>query len=102
MKGTSPNLPGEWHLNRVDASVEQAGTLGHMGHQEFHLIGEYAAIAQNKVFPQAGDVRRVEQGHVGLLGRAVALAVVAGPAGGDHVHPVVNAVLRERNDVFTC
>jgi hypothetical protein len=36
----------------------------------------------------------------GLLGRAAALAVVAGAAGRDHVHPVVLAVLGEGDDVL--
>lgn len=35
-----------------------------------------------------------------LLGRAVAFAVVTGPAGCDHIHPVVHAVLGEGNDVL--
>lgn len=35
-----------------------------------------------------------------LLRRARALAVVAGAAGRDHVHPVVLAVAREGHDVF--
>ena len=35
-----------------------------------------------------------------LLGRAVAFAVVAGSAGGDHVHPAVLTLLRERDDVL--
>jgi hypothetical protein len=70
-------------------------------HQEFHLIGQDAAVAQDEVLPQAGHIGRIQQRHVGLLGRAAAaLAVVAGPAGGDHVHPVVLPVLRKRDDVF--
>lgn len=71
-----------------------------MRHQKLHLVRQDAAVAQNEVFPQAGHIRRVEQGHVGLLGRAAALAVVAGAAGRDHIHPGVDAVLRKRDDVF--
>ena len=66
-----------------------------MRHQKLHLIGQDTAVAQDEVFPQAGHVGGVEQRHMGLLGRAAALAVVAGAAGGDDVHPVVAAVLRE-------
>ena len=71
-----------------------------MRHQELHLIGQDAAVAQNEIFPQAGNIRRVKQWHVGLFGRATALAVIAGAAGGDHVHPCVDAVLSEWNDVL--
>ena len=71
-----------------------------MGHQKLHLVGQDAAVAQDEVFPQAGDIRRKEQRHVRLLGRAVTFAVVAGTAGGDHVHPVVHAVLSEGDDVL--
>jgi hypothetical protein len=69
-------------------------------HQELHLVRQDAAVAQDEVFPQAGHVRRVQQRHVRLLGRAAALAVVAGAAGRHHVHPVVLAVLGERDDVL--
>ena len=72
-----------------------------MRHQKFHLVGEYATIPQNKIFPQAGHIRRVEQGHVGLLGGAAAFAMVAATAGGDHIHPGVDAVLCEGNDMFS-
>ena len=71
-----------------------------MRHQKLHLVIQYAAVAQNKVFPQRGHIRRVQQRHARLLGRAVGFAVVAGLAGGDHVHPSVLAVLAEGNDVF--
>ena len=72
-----------------------------MRHQKFHLVGQNAAVAQNKVFPQGGRVRRVQQRHAGLLGRAVGFAVVTGFASGDHVHPSVLAVLAEGDDVFS-
>ena len=72
-----------------------------MRHQKLHLIGQYAAIAQNKVFPQARYVWRVQQRHVSLLGRSAAFAVVAGTAGRDHVHPGVDTFLRKRHDVLT-
>ena len=48
-----------------------------------------------------GNIRRVEQRHVRLLGGAVAFAVVATAAGGDDVYPAVDAALRQRNDVHT-
>src|ERR1035437_1241606 len=38
---------------------------------------------------------------MGLLGRAVAFAVVARTAGGDHIHPAIDTILGERNDVLT-
>ena len=72
-----------------------------MRHQKFHLIGEYAAIPQNKIFPQARYIRCLEQGHIGLLGRAAALSMVAATAGGDHIHPGVDAFLGEGDDVFS-
>ena len=72
-----------------------------MGHQELHLVVQDAAVAQDKVFPQGGHIRRVEQGHFGLLRGATALAVVASAAGGDHIHPVVHPVLGKRDDVLS-
>lgn len=72
-----------------------------MRHQKLHLICQYPAIAQNEVFPQTGDVRRVEQWHFRLLGGAATFTVVAGTAGCDNVHPGVDALLRKRNDVLT-
>ncbi len=71
-----------------------------MCHQELHLVGQNAPVAQNEVFPQARYVGRVQKRHVGLLGGAATLAVVAGAAGRDNVHPVVNAVLGKGNDVL--
>jgi hypothetical protein len=71
-----------------------------MRHQEFHLIGQNPAVAQNEIFPQAGHVGRVKQRHMRLLGRAGGFAVVAAFAGGDDVHPIVLAFERVRNDVF--
>ena len=71
-----------------------------MRHQKLHLICQYAAVAQNKVFPQAGHVGCVQQRHSGLLGCAAAFAVVAAATRRDHVHPGIHAFLREWNDVF--
>lgn len=51
-----------------------------MRHEELHLVGQDAPVAQDEVFPEAGDVGRVEQRHTGLLGGTTALAVVAGAA----------------------
>ena len=73
-----------------------------MRHQKLHLIGEYAAIPQNKIFPQAWHIRRVEQGHIGLLGRAAAFSMVAASACSDHIHPSVDAFLREGDDMLAC
>ena len=71
-----------------------------MRHQKLHLVRQDAAVTQDEVFPQAGHVGREKQRHVRLLGRTVAFAVVAGTAGGDHIHPVVHAILRKGNDVL--
>ena len=73
-----------------------------MRHQKLHLVCQYAAVAQNKVFPQTGDIRCVQQRHIGLLGRAAAFAVVAGAACCDDIHPRIYAFLRKWNDVFAC
>ena len=72
-----------------------------MRHQKFHLVGEYASIPQNKIFPQAGHIRCVEQGHIGLLGRAATFSMVAASACGDHIHPSIDAFLGEGNDMFS-
>ena len=71
-----------------------------MRHQKLHLVRQNAAVAQNEVFPQAGHIGRVQQRHAGLFRRTAAFAMVAGAAGGDHVHPGVDAFLRKWNDVF--
>ncbi len=71
-----------------------------MRHQKLHLIGQDASVAQNKVFPETGHIRRVEQRHMRLLGRAGGFAVVAAFAGGHHIHPAIYAALGIGNDVF--
>ena len=71
-----------------------------MGHQKIHLVCKNAAIAQDEVFPKAGHVRRIQERHMRLFGRARGLAVVAGAAGRGDVHPVVCAALRHRHDVL--
>ena len=71
-----------------------------MRHQKLHLVCQNAAVAQNEVFPQAGHIGRIQQRHTRLLRGAVAFAVVAGTAGGHHIHPAIDAVLGERNDVL--
>ena len=81
-------------------SDEQARSFGYVRHQKLHLIGQYAAITQNKVFPQAWHVRRVQQRHVGLFRGSAALSMVAGAACSHHVHPGVDAFLRKRHDVL--
>ena len=48
-----------------------------MCHQKSHLIGQDSAVSQNEIFPEAGHIRGIEQGHVGLLRRAAAFAVIA-------------------------
>jgi hypothetical protein len=86
--------------NTQPISGVQPGRLRQVRHQKFHLVRQDAAVAQDEVFPQAGNIRRVQERHVRLLGGAAAFAVVAGAAGGDHVHPRVDAILSERNDVL--
>ena len=71
-----------------------------MRHQKFHLVGQDAAVTQYKVLPQSRHIRRVQQGHAGLLGSAVGFAVVTTLTRSDHVHPRVLPVLAKRNDVF--
>ena len=72
-----------------------------MRHQKFHLVRQNSSIPQNKIFPQTGHIRRVKQGHIGLLGRAAALSMVAASTGGNHIHPGIDAFLCEGNDVFS-
>ncbi len=71
-----------------------------MRHQKFHLIGQNSAVAQNKIFPQAGHIGCVEQRHMRLLWRAGGLAVVAVFASGDDIHPTIHTALGIRDDVF--
>jgi len=71
-----------------------------MRHQKLHLVRQNAAVAQDEVLPQAGDVRRIEQRHIRLLGCAVAFPMITRAAGGDYVHPVVHAVLGKGDDVL--
>ena len=49
---------------------------------------------------QVRHVGQIHQRHVRLFGKAVALAAVAGAAGGDAVHPGVAAAARGRDDVL--
>ena len=81
-------------------SLQQTRRTRHVCDQKFHLVHQNAAVAQNEVFPQTGNVRRVQQRHICLLWGAVALAVVAGFAGGVYVHPGVDTVLGKGNDVL--
>lgn len=71
-----------------------------MRHEELHLIDQNSAIAQDEVLPETGHVGGIQQAHPRLLGRPIALAVVAGLACSDDVHPVVPAVLRHGDDVL--
>ena len=73
-----------------------------MGRQEFHLIGQDSAISQNEVLPQRGHIRSVQQGHFGLFGCATAFSQVARAACGHHIHPGVDPLLGEWNDVLPC
>ena len=71
-----------------------------MGLQKLHLVGQDAPVAQDEVLPQARHIGCEKQRHVRLLRSAVAFTVVAGAAGGHHVHPVVHPVLGKGDDVF--
>ncbi len=72
-----------------------------MRHQKLHLIRQDTAVAQDEVFPQRWLVRRVQQRHARLLGRAVALAVVARFTGCDHIHPRIRAALANGPNVLS-
>jgi hypothetical protein len=78
----------------------QAAAARHAGQQEVHLVGQDAAPAQDHVLVQAGHVGQVQQAHARFFGQPVALAAVAGAAGGDAVHPAVAAAARHRHDVL--
>lgn len=82
-------------------TLDQPGVFGQMGSQELHLIGQDAAIAQNKILPQRGDIRGVEQRHSGLLGSATAFAVIARATSRDHIHPRIDPLLCKGNDVLS-
>lgn len=81
-QGLAPLAPASVAQDALKAHSmpTQARRFGHMRHQKLHLIRQDAPVAQDEVFPQAGHVGGVEQGHAGLLRGAVALAVVAGLA----------------------
>lgn len=71
-----------------------------MGDQKLHLVRQNPPVAQDEVFPEAGYIGRVEQGHARLFRRAGALAVVAGTAGSHQIHPVMAAACGDGHDVF--
>jgi len=48
-----------------------------MCHQKLHLVGQDSAVSQNEIFPEAGHIRGVKQGHACLLRRPTAFTVVA-------------------------
>ena len=77
----------------------QPARARHARQQIFHLVGEDSPVAQDEVLVPVGHVRDVEQRHVRLLGRAVALARVAAATRGHRVHPRVASAARRRNDV---
>src|SRR5512139_4199817 len=80
--------------------VRPAGVAGQRGLQEGHLVREDAAIAEDETLAAAYRVRHVQQRHVRFFWPAVALARIAGAAGGDDVGPLVAAAARYRQDVF--
>ena len=71
-----------------------------MRHQKLHLIGQNPPVAQDEVFPKAGHVGRIKQGHARLLGGAGGFAVIAAFAGRDDIHPVILPIECIRDDVF--
>ena len=71
-----------------------------MRHQKLHLIRQNPAVTQDEVFPQRRLIRRVKQRHTRLLGRAVALAVVARFTRCHHIHPRVRAALADGANVL--
>ena len=72
-----------------------------MREQEFHLVGKNAAIGQDQVLGQIRRVRHRQQAHIGLLRRAVVLALVAVPAGGHAVLPGRGPAARGRHHMIT-
>ena len=71
-----------------------------MRHQKLHLIRQDTAITQDEVLPQRWLIRCVKQRHARLLGRAVALAVVARLTRRHHIHPHIGAALAHGANVF--
>ena len=49
---------------------------------------------------QIRHIRQVQQAHAGLFRQTTALAAIASAAGGDAVHPTVQATARRRVDMF--
>lgn len=71
-----------------------------MRHQKLHLVRQDTAVAQDEVLPQRWFIRCVKQRHACLLGRAVALAVVARFTRRHHIHPHIGAALAHGANVF--
>ncbi len=72
----------------------------HAGQQEFHLVGQDAAPAQDHVFMKAGHVGQVIELPPQFMECAVALAAIAVATGGDAVLPGVDAPARGGHDVL--
>jgi hypothetical protein len=78
----------------------RARFLGREIQQEFHLVGQDPAIAQDQVFGEVRRIRHGQQFHAGFFGRAIGFAVVAALAGSDAVDPYVFAAARSGDHVL--
>src|SRR5262245_12209292 len=70
---------------KVTPSAVHARMFRHAQQQELHLVGEDASVFQDESLVPIRYIGHVEQRHARLLGRAVALAVVACSASRDEV-----------------
>ena len=68
----------------------------HLAGKKVHLVCQDAAVGQDQILGFVGYIGGEQQLHAGLLWRAATLALVAGAAGGHHVHPDVLAALGNR------
>ena len=95
-----PNLPALINAGRAHAAREFMVYENDRWTFErfFQAVDALAAHLQHTLGLRPGD--RVAIAMRNRPEWAVAFAAVAGPAGGNHIHPDINTVLRERNDVF--
>ena len=68
--------------------------------EKLHLISQYPPVRENQVFSAIGHIGQIAQLHVSLIRRAVAFSFIAGPAGGDNVHPDIATAARKWHDVI--
>jgi len=90
--------PAQRKPSRSDNS--QAAAIAKTLFQKLHLVSENAPVGQEQVLGAIRFEGHGQKRHVGLLGTARSLAVVAGLAGGNHVAPAVFATLGQGPDVI--